>query len=162
MSDSSHIVRCRPLTAAAFAPYGDVLAPPRDAPQIDFAAQLRNIRAEARPNLAVSRIEPVALPYTAPVLERHEHSAQVFVPLAGARMLLLVCLPAEDGLPRLDTVAAFLGDGSAGINYHLGVWHHPMRVVDRAGEFVMLRWDDGSDADTTWHRLQRPLLVVAR
>jgi len=160
MPASSHTVRCRPLTAEAFAPYGDVLVPPRKTGQIDFAAQLRNARAGARPNLAVSRIESVTLPYEAPVLERHEHSSQVFVPIDGARMLLLVCLPAEGGTPRLESVAAFLGDGSAGINYHLGIWHHPMRVVGGAGAFVMLRWDDGSDADTTWHRLQEPLLVV--
>jgi len=144
----------------AFAPYGDVLAPPPEVRQIDFAGQLRNARAGAQANLAVSRVEPVTLPYAAPVLERHEHSSQLFVPLAGARMLLLVCLPGFDGSPRLDTIAAFLGDGSAGINYHLGVWHHPMRVVDHTGEFVMLRWDDGSDADTTWHRLQQPLVVA--
>lgn len=90
MAAPPHTVRCKPLTAEAFAPYGDVLAPPGAVGQIDFAAQLRNTRPGAQPNLAVSRAESVRLPYTAPVLERHEHSSQVFVPLAGARMLLLV------------------------------------------------------------------------
>jgi len=71
-----------------------------------------------------------------------------------------VCLPAGDGPPGLDTIGAFLGDGGAGINYHLGVWHHPMRVIDGPGEFVMMRRDDGPDVDTTWYRLQRPLPVL--
>lgn len=144
----------QPLTAEAFAPYGDVLAAPAGrAGQTDFLGQVRNERPGARPNLAASRIEPVTLPYEATVMERHEFSSQMFVPLNRARMLLLVALPGAGGAPDPATTRAFLGDGSAGIHYHLGVWHHPMRVVGGAGEFVMLRWDDGSEADTTWFTL---------
>ena len=122
-----HTLHCRPLTSAAFASYGDVLtAPVEPAAQIDYAGQLRNLRAQARPNLAVSRIAPVTFPYEVNVLERHEHSSQAFIPLDRARMLLIVCRPRGDGTPDFGTLAAFVGDGTAGINYLLGTWHHPM------------------------------------
>ena len=74
-------------------------------------------------------------------------------------MLLIVCRPRSDGTPDFGTLAAFVGDGTAGINYHLGTWHHPMRVIEQAGAFVMLRWDDRSQADTTWYRLEQPLSI---
>jgi hypothetical protein len=34
-----------------------------------------------------------------------------------------------------------------------------MTVLDRPGEYVMLRWDDGGAADTEWHHLPEPVLI---
>ena len=35
-----------------------------------------------------------------------------------------------------------------------------MRALHQAGEFIMLRWDDGSAADTTWYPMEPPVLVI--
>ena len=50
----------QPLTAEAFAPYGDVLAPPTEPGRVYFEKGLKNGRAGARPSLAVTHARPLA------------------------------------------------------------------------------------------------------
>ena len=75
-------LRIEPVTAGAFAPFGQLL-PPRsvDEGQQDLIQELQNDRATALPRLRLLTLEAKALPVTIVELERHVHSSQAFVPL---------------------------------------------------------------------------------
>jgi ureidoglycolate lyase len=147
-----HHVTAEPITAEAFAPFGDLLETPGEGRRLDFAAALGNERATARTNLAVVQALPQPLPLTVALMERHPHSSQAFMPLDIDRFLIAVC-PDGGGVPDLSGLRAFIASRTQGINYHAGTWHHPMTALGRPATFAMLIWEDGSDGDCTFHHL---------
>ena len=125
-----------PLTAAAFAPFGDVLAadgPPdrlinqgfcgryHDRARLDFGA-------DGRAGLSVFNAQPRALPYEFALVERHPEGSQAFLPLSQHPFLVIVA-PDEGGKPGAPR--AFLTNGAQGINLHRGTWQDQRK---RAGE----------------------------
>ncbi len=142
----------RPLTAAAFAPFGDVIAIGKGEPgtRDAFAAAMDNKRADARLNVSVSRAMETPVPLNVKWMERHPYSGQTFIPLDISRYLMLVAPSTPNGAPDLEKLQAFVAGPEQGINYHVGVWHHPFTALDRASECLVLRFDDGSEADTEW------------
>jgi ureidoglycolate lyase len=160
------MVRVRPITAAAFAPYGDLVsAGVRDgraanqgtAVRFDHAAALESTRAGARPNLAVFRSTPKALPFRVRLLERHPCSTQAFLPLVCASFLVVVA-PGDDA-PDAARIEAFLCGPGQGINYRRGVWHHPIVALEEEAEFAMLAWEDGGPDDCVERWLDVPVEV---
>lgn len=138
----------QPLTAQAFAPFGQVIE--EDAPDsypINGGTSLRlndlariETGPEGRPllNLFVCR-QSVTLPHRPDILECHPLGSQAFLPRGAARFVVLVA-PAGSR-PALDALRCFLTDGRQGVNYAPGVWHLPLSslspatyvVVDRGG-----------------------------
>ena len=140
----SREIRTEPLTAAAFAPFGDVLdcsgAPDRminaglcaryhDRARLDFA--------QGDAGLSLFDAEPRALPYTLDLLERHPLGSQAFTPMTPAPFLVTVAAGPE-AVPR-----AFLTAPYQGVNLHRGTWHGVLTplaapgifaVIDRVGE----------------------------
>lgn len=152
-------LKLEPLTAAAFAPYGDVMEPPApgERPQID--ATLRAIDGADAPVLAFNNAAPHALPIEATQMERHNRSSQCFVPLDVARWVLMVA-PDVDGKPDETRLRAFVVRGDQAVNYHLGTWHHPLRVLDRPGRFSVLMWTTGRKPDDEeWATLAQPVML---
>jgi ureidoglycolate lyase len=150
------MLTAEPLTPEAFAPFGDVVsaglrsgtsANQGTAVRFDRAAALESTRPGARPNLAVFRVAPQALPFVVRLLERHLHSSQAFLPMVCARFLVCVAPSGPDGMPAAESLRAFVCVPGQGINYRAGVWHHPIIALDAAAEFAMLAWEDGSSAD---------------
>jgi ureidoglycolate lyase len=46
---------------------------------------------------------------------------------------------------------AFLATGSQGINYHRGVWHHPLLVLEDESDFLVIdRGGEGHNLDEVW------------
>jgi ureidoglycolate lyase len=47
----------------------------------------------------------------------------------------------------VDDLRAFIASGRQGVNYARGTWHHPLLVIDRAAEFLVLDRipDDGGE-----------------
>jgi ureidoglycolate lyase len=153
-------VTTRRLTAEAFAPFGQVISTHRARlGRSSPVATLENHRPATVPILAVSRIVPTLAPIPASAVERHPFSSQTFVPTDLSRYVLIVCPSGPEGEPAVERLLAFVADVSLGVNYAPATWHHPMTVLDRAGEHVVLRWDEGSAADTEWHHLREPLLI---
>jgi ureidoglycolate lyase len=148
-----------PLTAAAFAAFGQVLEMPAAAGRQDFAARLVNRRASAKPNLALIRVEPRALPLTIDTVERHPASSQAFVPLEGGRYLVVVIGQKPDGSPDAAHARAFIATERQAINYDLGTWHVGMTVLDRPTSFCMTIFEDGGPDDCHFHQLERPLVI---
>lgn len=161
-------VRAVPLDATAFAPFGDVvsagLADGRAANQgtavrHDFAAQLNSTRLHSRPNLAVFRCLPQALPFVVRLLEKHPCTSQAFLPLKVSRYLVVVAPALPQGPPDVSGLRAFLCGPGQGINYRANVWHHPMVALDVPAEFCMLAWEDGTAQDCVESPLVSPLQV---
>lgn len=142
----------QPLTADAFAPYGEVIALGEGAPgtRESFAAALDNLREDARLNVSVSRSHETPVPLKVKWMERHPFSGQTFVPVDISRYLMLVAPSDEANKPDLSRLEAFVARSDQGINYRAGIWHHPFAALDRPAECVVLRFDNGSDQDTEW------------
>ncbi len=154
------MVRAVPLTAERFAPFGQVLAGRGEGPERhEFAADMRNLRAAARPNLTFMRVPVAGTPLNIVSLERHPFSNQAFMPLNGTRHLVAVCPTTKKGDPDLSRVQVFEASGSQAVNYDANVWHAPRTALGGPGEFVMFRWDDGSGADTEQRPLATPITV---
>lgn len=146
------------LQREAYGRYGDVIdADPRrtstsanagTALRYDHLGTLDNLRpGKAAANLCVFRAQPFAgNPFVIRLLERHRHSTQLFIPMAGAeRYLVVVCEGAQ--APDLRTLKAFMARTGQGITYRPGIWHHPLVALDRPTDFACLVHEDGTDED---------------
>lgn len=140
-----------PITEAAFAPFGQILARPVGPGRVDYSTFADN-RRPGRAGLCfrTSLTAPSALPLRTRVMERHAFSSQAFLPVAVGRYVVMVAPDAADGGPDLTGARLFLVDGRTGINYRAGVWHHPMTVLDRDAVFATVMFNDGGDRDEDW------------
>lgn len=138
-------IRITPLTAAAFAPYGDVLAPKSAPDRLINAGRCERHhalatvqRAGGEAIVSIFRSEPVSLPYDCRLLERHPLGSQAFMPL-GPDPWLSVVAPDLDGRPG--TPLAFLVPAGTGVNLRAGVWHGVLTPLDRAADFLVVDRD---------------------
>jgi ureidoglycolate lyase len=152
---STRTIEAVPLTAAAFAPYGDVVEAGDRFAIINAGttrqyADLAKIEVDAQDGaarLSIYRVKPCTLPLVVRMLERHPLSSQLFAPLDGASFLVVV---AAGGSDTIDPVAvrAFLSNGRQGVNYRRGTWHHPVIALDRETDFLVLdRGGSGRNCD---------------
>ena len=148
-----------PLTAEAFAAYGQVLEMPAQAGRQDFAARLVNGRASAQPNFALIRIEPAPLPLTIHTIERHPASTQAFVPLDGGRYLVVVMGQELGGGPDPAHARAFIATEHQAINYDAGTWHVGITALERPTSFCMVIFEDGGPDDCHFRELERPFVL---
>lgn len=157
-------IRIEPLTAAAFAPFGDLLAP-RDRPDRMINAN----RCERHHALAtvetgggdaiisIFRSEPVFLPHDCALLERHPLGSQAFMPL-GPDPWMTVVAPDAGGRPGI--ARAFLVPGGTGVNLRAGVWHGVLTPLGRAADFLVVD-REGAGANLEEHRLDPPVTITA-
>lgn len=135
-------IKARPISAAEFAPFGELLVP-RDAPtkminagrceRHHALATVERFGGEAI--ISIFRSEPVSLPYACALLERHPLGSQAFVPL-GPDPWLSVVAPDDGGKPG--TPIAFLVPAGVGLNLRAGVWHGVLTPLDRAADFLVV------------------------
>jgi ureidoglycolate lyase len=151
-----------PLTAEAFAPFGDVVAAGNAKAHYGinqgFAERhhdITHLDATAEGGRAIVSIfsaQPRELPLRLGLVERHLLGSQAFVPLAGQRFLVVVA-PAGPA-PQVSTLRCFLAEGGQGINMARGVWHHPLLAIDAAGSFLVIdRAGPGAAEDCEEHNL---------
>lgn len=155
----------RPLDAAAFAPYGEVLDFARglgvgvnDGTSVrrDLPAGLDFTREGGRPALATFsvRSQPLAGPWK--VLARHAQGSQSFVPLQAGRWVVLVAR--GDDRPDPSTLAAFAVTPMQGITLAPGTWHHPLIALDPGLFLIIERAADALDCETV--RMPSPVQLV--
>lgn len=140
---SDRTIRTEPLTAEAFAPFGDVLevngAPDRlinqdlcgryhDRARLDFGTG-------GRAGLSLFDAVARALPYTLDMVERHPEGSQAFLPMTAAPFLVIVA-PDAGGVPG--TPRAFLTVPGQGVNYHRGTWHGVLTPLSAPGLFAVV------------------------
>lgn len=135
-------LRTAPLTAAAFAPFGDVLEATgafrlineglcqrhHDRARLDFGP-------EGRAGISVFNAVPRALPYAFDLVERHPEGSQAFIPLSQHPFLVIVA--ADEG-GRPGAPLAFLTNGAQGINLHRGTWHGVLAPLSAPGLFAVV------------------------
>ena len=141
-----------PLDGAAFAPFGDVIeAAGRDSLSInagttdrfDDLARVNVSREGGRPLISIFRARPREFPLPVEMVERHPLGSQAFMPLEPATFVVLVA-PAGDTV-RAEDLRAFVTNGRQGVNFHAGIWHHPLLALDRETGFLVV--DRGGPGD---------------
>jgi len=162
------VLRAEPLTADAFAPYGDVIdvhAARRNHPINDGSAQryddLARIdvhEALGQAVVAIVRAQPAQLPVRLHALERHRLGSQLFMPLQRARFLVVVA-PAQAEHPLADA-RCFVAMPGQGVQYRRGTWHHPLLALDAATDFLVVdRRAPHGDEDCDFRAWSEPVTV---
>lgn len=152
-----------PLTAAAFAPFGEVLVHTGEAKKQQPITGAFDRTADAPvPSLALLRIdEPHSLPVVIDRLERHPFSAQSFLPTQGGRCLIVVCDTAADGSPDVASTKAFIAATGQGITYKRNVWHRSVTALEAPSQFAIVMAQTGDGRDNLFADLPAPIEIVA-
>jgi ureidoglycolate lyase len=161
---SNRRIALQPLTADAFAPFGDVLeatgepdkiinagmcARFHDLANLDFAGE------DARPGISLFRSKARTLPYTLDMVERHPLGSQAFLPMSADPFMIIVA-PDEGGTPG--TPLAFLTGPGQGVNYHRNVWHGVLTPLVENALFAVVDRIGGS-SNLEEHTFDEPWLV---
>lgn len=153
----SRVVKTEPLTAEAFAEYGDVMeaaGPPdklinqgrcgrfHDRAQLDFS--------DGRAGISIFQAEKETLPLALQMVERHPEGSQAFVPMSADGFLVVVARD-QDGTP-VDPKAFMTKPGQA-INFHRGTWHGVLSPLTAPGIFAVIdRIGSGANLEEHWFK----------
>ncbi len=154
------VIRPAPLTAEAFAPFGDVLDATGEHRLINGGlCQRHHDRAvldfgDARGGLSIFLAEPRALPYEFDLIERHPEGSQAFLPMTQHPFLVIVA-QGPQAEPR-----AFLTSGAQGINLYRGTWHGVLTPLSAPGLFAVVD-RIGTTPNLEEHRYTEPWTVLA-
>ena len=153
-----------PLTAQAFATFGDVLSTQGAHDKLINAGLCRrwhdrarlDFGADGRAGISIFLAEARSLPYRLDLLERHPDGAQCFVPMHQHPFLVIVAPDQGDrpGPPR-----AFLTDGAQAVNFHRGTWHGVLTPLHAPGLFAVID-RIGPTPNLEEYPLPRPLTVA--
>lgn len=168
-----------PLTAAGFAPFGIVVEPfaPPGQPgvlpppgarainggttwRLDLAHNLDLGHAGGTPGLAVYSASARRFPMALEVLERHCSGSQGFLPLTGARFVVVVAAPGP--APDAAALRAFITTGQQGVVLSPGTWHHALLAVEAGSFAVIERHPPSADsaADCEFTALAAPIWLA--
>lgn len=157
-------IKAQLLTAAAFAPFGDVIsadgAPDKminaglcgrfhDRARLDFGG--------GRAGVSLFEAEPRQLPYALDMVERHPLGSQLFVPMSRDPFLVTVA-PDDAGKPG--TPLAFVTTPGQAVNIHRSTWHGVLTPLSAPGLFIVVdRIGAGENLEEHW--FDTPFSVVA-
>ncbi len=159
----------KPLTAAAFAPFGDVIefegneSYPINNGMADRYHALADVdvggdNAHAVVSLVSSK--KFELPRKVDHMEYHPHGSQAFIPLDASPFIVVVS--AAGSAPEVVGLQAFVTNGQQGINYHAGTWHHVLLTPYAAMRFICVDRDSPDDNCVDFHipESDQPLLEL--
>ncbi len=143
-----------PLTAAAFAPFGQVIELegahhyPINSGMTERYHDLARVElggVHPRPLISIFRGQPYALPLDLRLVERHPLGSQAFYPLFDAPWLIIV---AEDdsGIPT--RLRAFRPAPGQGVNIAMNTWHGVLTPLERPSDYLVVdRGGDGNNLE---------------
>lgn len=146
-----------PLTAADFAPFGEVVEASGHAKitiNEGFAERVNGLaRVEAAGetgivNISLFSARTRSQPVLIRMMERHPLGSQLFQPLQDRDWLLVVC--ADPRNPA--SFRAFRATGRQGVSYARNVWHHPLLVLSDDERFLVV--DRGDTSATPANNLE--------
>lgn len=159
----SRTLTAAPLTAAAFAPYGEVIelsgAPDKlinqglcgrhhDLARLDFAG--------GRAGISLFDAKARHFPCRVEMVERHPEGSQAFIPVNNVPMLVVVAEDA-DGTPV--NLRAFLSAPGQSINLHRNTWHGVLTPIGAPGLYAVVdRIGDGANLEEFW--FDEPFVVT--
>jgi len=139
------LLTAQPLTAEAFAPFGQVIECQGHASyainegssqRFTDLAQLESDDA-GRLALSIFRADARQPPYELHCLERHPLGSQTFMPLHGQAFLVVVATARpEPAQPSPEILRVFISNGEQGVNFRRDVWHHPLLALT-PGDFLV-------------------------
>ena len=153
----SHTIAIAPLTAEAFAPYGDVIdasGTPDMMINQEMCGRFHDraiidLKDEGgRAGISVFKATARTLPYSLDLMERHPLGSQAFVPMSADPFLVIV---ARDLNGRPHEPKAFLTNTGQGVNYHRGTWHGVLTPLHEPGLFAVVdRIGPGENLEEHW------------
>ena len=133
-----------PLTAEAFAPFGEVVEASDSARSVeinygyttrfDDLAAIDVADAGGHAVISLFRARPLE-PAVLKIFERHPLGSQAFMPLQG-RPFLVAVAPRGDFVPA--EVRLFRAQAHQGVNYAKGVWHHFLLPLEAESDFLVI------------------------
>ena len=163
MSDT--VLHAVPLTAAAFAPFGEVIETAGHAPRLinegtaarfDDLTPVDVLAQGGRPLISIFKAAPRPLPFVVKGLERHPLSSQAFFPLEGLPYLVVVAEPGDG--PWQSRIRAFRAAGNQGVNYRRNTWHHALLALGRTCHFLVV--DRGGSEENCDEVVVAPAVTV--
>jgi ureidoglycolate lyase len=149
-------ITTEPLTAEAFAPFGEVLSATgahdklinqglckrfHDRARLDFGP-------DGQAGISLFQAELRHLPYPLDMMERHPDGTQAFLPMSEDAFLITVApdVAGKPGRPR-----AFLTAIGQGINFHRNIWHGVLTPLSGSGLFAVVdRIGDTPNLEEHW------------
>ena len=135
----------RPLTAAAFAAFGEVIEP-ENAGRISINDGLTTRFHDlftidvndngGRPVVSLFQTAPLPLPHRVRVMERHPRGSQAFMPTDEIPFLVLVAGDV-DSIGAAD-LSLFITNGRQGVNFYKNTWHHFQIVLKKQRDFIII------------------------
>lgn len=151
----SRDIKISPLTAAAFAPFGEVLeavgAPTKIINQglCGRHHDLANLDVvDGRVGVSLFKSEARSLPYQLDMVERHPLGSQAFLPMTEDAFLVVVA-PDEGGAPGRPL--AFRTVPGQGVNFFRNTWHGVLTSLAPPGLFAVVdRIGEGANLEEHW------------
>ncbi|MEP3329885.1 ureidoglycolate lyase [Sedimentitalea sp.] len=145
----------QPITAEAFAPFGDLMDCAGEPDKVINQGQCGRYHnratldfSDGRAGISLFNANPRELPLVLDMVERHPDGSQAFVPMAHVPFLVVVA-PDEAGKPG--TPLAFRTAPGQAINYHKGTWHGVLTPLRAPGLFAVVdRIGSGENLEEHW------------
>ena len=156
-------IKIQPITATAFAPFGDLLDVSGEADKIINQGMCGRFHdratldfSDGRAGLSLFHAKPRELPYSLDLVERHPAGSQAFVPMSRHPFLVIVAPDLGDapGVPL-----AFVTEPGQAINFHRGTWHGVLTPLHAPGIFAVFdRIGEGDNLQEHW--FDTPYLIT--
>lgn len=162
---TGNILQAVPLTATAFAPFGEVIETAGHTPRLinegtseryDDLSPVDVLANGGRPLISIFKATPRPLPFVVKGLERHPLSSQAFYPLDGLPYLVVVAESADAPWER--RIRAFRAAGHQGVNYRRNTWHHALLALGKTCHFLVV--DRGGPEENCDEVAVEPAIVV--
>ena len=151
----SGVIHIEPLTAAAFAPFGDLLDVSGEPDKIINQGLCGRYHDRAvvevtdgKAGISLFNAQARQLPLVLDMVERHPDGSQAFLPMSFTPFLVIVA-PDENGKPGRPR--AFLTTAGQGVNYLRGTWHGVLTPLHAPGLFAVVdRIGAGDNLQEHW------------
>lgn len=182
---SARTLALEPLSAAAFAPFGEIIEPGAARGEYDIndgqtrryhdvaraqalpatatcaasapaASRSQEAVQEAQVGFSIFRARPVSLPFTLRRMERHPLGSQAFINVSSVAFAIVV---APAGTFDPDGLRAFLAAPGQSINYRAGTWHHYLLALGR-GDFIVIDRIGDDRANDNCDEIELPTAVT--
>lgn len=165
---SGEKIRAVPITAEAFAPFGELIdmnidMNAGDAPKIinnEFCKRFHDLAQvdtqDGQTGISLFHAKLRSFPYSLDLLERHPLGSQAFMPLDDKPFLVTVAAD-KNGTPT--EPRAFITAPHQGINLRRNVWHGVLTPLSGNGVFIVIDYV-GTQDNVVEHILPAPILII--
>ena len=148
-------IKIQPLSAQAFAPFGDVMQAAGDPDKIINQGKCGRYHdcakmefAGGKAGISIFKSEARHLPLSLDMVERHPEGSQAFVPMSADPFLVVVATN-DQGTPT--NPQAFVTEPGQAINFHRGTWHGVLTPLTNPGVFAVIdRIGEGTNLEEHW------------